>query len=86
MPAPTARWTRIPIYLGKISFGLYVFHLAVQDTVLVLFPVKQQSWQLVRVLADLLMTMLLATLSYEWLEKPFLRLKTRFARVQSRPA
>jgi peptidoglycan/LPS O-acetylase OafA/YrhL len=33
----------------------------------------------------LALTILLATASYRWLESPFLRLKERFAHVQSRP-
>jgi len=54
-------------YLGKISYGLYVFHAAairiVPSTVLAL-P----------------LTITMAALSYRYLESPFLRLKDRFTR------
>jgi peptidoglycan/LPS O-acetylase OafA/YrhL len=33
----------------------------------------------------LALTIALAAASYRWLESPFLRMKERFARVQSRP-
>jgi peptidoglycan/LPS O-acetylase OafA/YrhL len=33
----------------------------------------------------LLLTIALSSISYRWLESPFLRLKDRFAVVQSRP-
>lgn len=55
-------------YLGKISFGLYVFHAAVLRVV----P---------NALIALPLTIAAATLSYRFLESPFLRLKERFARV-----
>jgi len=54
------------IYLGKISYGLYVVHLAVLSVI----PHRP--------LCALLITILLAHLSYQFLESPFLRLKNRF--------
>lgn len=55
-------------YLGKVSFGLYVFHAAA----LKLLPFAP---------AALLLTIAVAALSYRFLESPFLRLKEKFARV-----
>jgi peptidoglycan/LPS O-acetylase OafA/YrhL len=55
-------------YLGKISFGLYVFHAAVLKFV----PFAP---------AALLLTIAVAALSYRFLETPFLRLKEKFARA-----
>ncbi len=81
-------------YLGKISYGLYVFHLLALD-----FAWKIAASQLpiirgigrvpvahflVVELAALGSTMLLAEASYKFLEKPFLQLKERFALVESR--
>lgn len=59
-------------YLGKISFGLYVFHAAALE--LVEFAP-----------AALVLTIAAAALSYRFLESPFLRWKQRLARVPSRP-
>jgi peptidoglycan/LPS O-acetylase OafA/YrhL len=59
-------------YLGKISFGLYVFHAAA----LHLVPFAP---------AALLLTIAAAAVSYRFLESPFLRWKQRLARVGSRP-
>jgi peptidoglycan/LPS O-acetylase OafA/YrhL len=55
-------------YLGRISFGLYVFHAAALE----LMP---------NALAGLALTIAAAALSYRFLEMPFLRLKQRFARA-----
>lgn len=55
-------------YLGKISFGLYVFHAAALAVVTSAF-------------AALLLTILLAALSYRWIEAPFLRWKRQLARA-----
>ena len=58
-------------YLGKISFGLYVFHAA--------------AIRIAGPIAALPLTIAIAALSYRYLETPFLRLKGRFALVGSRP-
>jgi peptidoglycan/LPS O-acetylase OafA/YrhL len=54
-------------YLGKISFGLYVFHAAALELASNAF-------------VGLVLTIAAAALSYRFLEMPFLRLKQRFAR------
>jgi peptidoglycan/LPS O-acetylase OafA/YrhL len=94
------RW-RIPewsVYLGKISFGLYVFH----ETAFLLVDEVQKhaarylpslafwsSQHLVLALTlnkalALCSTTLLSMLSYRFWESPFLRLKQRITFVQSR--
>jgi peptidoglycan/LPS O-acetylase OafA/YrhL len=66
-------------YLGKISYGLYVFH-TFWPSHLGVF----QSWPL-RTAASLTATIICAALSYRFLERPFLALKHRFEFVHSRP-
>jgi peptidoglycan/LPS O-acetylase OafA/YrhL len=61
LPNPSA-------YLGKISYGLYVFHAAVIRVV----PSP---------ILALPLTIAIAALSYRYLESPFLKLKDRFARI-----
>lgn len=74
------------VYLGRISYGLYVFHsFAVRfsgEYVHVSNPVVE--WFLQFVVASCL-TLLLAMVSYRFLEEPFLRLKRRFTYVLSTP-
>lgn len=74
-------------YLGTISYGLYVFHLAA-----IWFVVKALSLSGSAVLANgpvitgmsLGLTIVLAAMSYRYLERPFLRLKRRFTSVDGR--
>lgn len=68
------------IYLGRISYGLYVFH------VFAILAANQAPVSApVASLLALALTILLASLSYRFLESPFLRLKLRFTHVPSRP-
>ena len=77
---------RIPpslLYLGKISFGLYVFHelaLQVSKTIADHFNIHYGF----RTIAAAAITFALAALSYRYFERPFLVLKGRFAIVRSR--
>jgi peptidoglycan/LPS O-acetylase OafA/YrhL len=71
------------IYLGKISFGLYVFHQMALN--LVRLALQGRFGVLIPIAVALPITVILATLSYRLLESPFLRVKERFSRVSSRP-
>jgi peptidoglycan/LPS O-acetylase OafA/YrhL len=78
---------RVLVYLGRISYGLYVFHilgLLISDHV-----VHDQTASLMRyalrVGIALTATILMAAISFRWLETPFLNLKQRFTHVLSRP-
>jgi peptidoglycan/LPS O-acetylase OafA/YrhL len=83
---PALAW-RALIYLGKISYGLYVFHilgLFLSDYVV---HDQQSSFAryMLRVAVALTATLLLSAASFRWLESPFLRMKQRFTHVLSRP-
>jgi peptidoglycan/LPS O-acetylase OafA/YrhL len=74
------------LYLGKISYGLYVFHPLGNILSGILIPVHTAMIQLaLRPVVAFVLTVLLASLSYKLLEKPFLILKKRFTHVDSRP-
>lgn len=72
-------------FLGRISYGLYVYHYAVifffmrmQDV----FPLTYDQALWLALFCALPVTILLAYLSYRFLEKPLLDLKDRFFAVQ----
>ncbi|QDU28152.1 O-acetyltransferase OatA [Anatilimnocola aggregata] len=71
------------VHLGKISYGLYIWHL------LAILLVYRLGWCAPRspgtILFALPLTILLAELSYIWVEKPFLAWKERYARADAKP-
>jgi peptidoglycan/LPS O-acetylase OafA/YrhL len=73
------------VYLGKISYGLYAFHLLALQLSTNLFAQYHHSFsQTLSWLFALGMTFFLAVVSYRWLESPFLRWKQRsFTHVPS---
>jgi peptidoglycan/LPS O-acetylase OafA/YrhL len=72
-------------YLGKISYGLYVFHvLGIAVGSKVAIWIGSASWW-VGALTAFAATTILSVLSYELFERQFLKLKQRFESVQSRP-
>jgi len=76
------RWLEMsgPRFFGKISYSLYLYHLPVLLTVGYFLSHYRYRFQLV---ADFVFSILLATLSYQLVEKPFLRLKRRFERAEA---
>jgi peptidoglycan/LPS O-acetylase OafA/YrhL len=73
------------LYLGKISYGLYVIHeFGLWCASHIVHPAKPSA-KVVELGLGLAFTVLFAAASYRWLESPFLRLKERFACVPSRP-
>ena len=72
--------------LGKISYGLYVYHVLAIDFGNAVFTAKHG---LIFIFAALLLAFLLtaaaAIISYTYIETPFLRLKRRFELLHSRP-
>ena len=82
------------IYLGRISFGMYIVHITIywiiyrifkDELVLLSDKMGLANWknELGLVLAFMI-TVSFATLSYHFFEKPFLKLKNRFTLVPSR--
>jgi peptidoglycan/LPS O-acetylase OafA/YrhL len=79
------------IYLGKISYGLYVFHLffyRFAGKMVLRFLGNNPEFMRVLVIYSLTLggTIAAAALSYHLYEKPFLRRKERYALVKSREA
>jgi peptidoglycan/LPS O-acetylase OafA/YrhL len=73
------------LYMGKISYGLYVIHEFAHFCAIRLVHASTPLMVLVQSCVGLVLTILLAAASYRWLESPFLKLKERFSHVQSRP-
>jgi len=84
------------VYLGRISFGLYMFHSLVFHLLFVSYPsllkriistlhLPARSFPIGGILFTIGITIGLASLSYRFFERPFLRLKQRFTFVNSRP-
>jgi peptidoglycan/LPS O-acetylase OafA/YrhL len=86
-PASGAKILTNPVltYLGRISYGLYVYHMAGLMFAKHIFGKDTASGHLARASFGLLLTLLFSMASYRWLESPFLRLKDRFATVLARP-
>ena len=85
------------VYLGRISYGLYVFHFGVIWLVsgmtitgddLSGFYLWPTMWRAIYAAGMLAVTIVISMASYTWLEAPCLRLKDRFfpVAVTTRPA
>jgi peptidoglycan/LPS O-acetylase OafA/YrhL len=71
------------VYIGKISYGVYLYHEAVRVAVWDLMKPVMGGWQpgvgfVVRLAVYLAVSFALAAVSYEFFEKKFLRLAGRF--------
>jgi peptidoglycan/LPS O-acetylase OafA/YrhL len=87
--APLLSWKPV-VFLGKISFGLYVYHwfvLTLQKKFLPIdgFAKTPLTWFMFLVIL-FAGTTVLSVLSYYGFEKRFVRMKERFELVKSRPA
>lgn len=74
LPAPAP-----VVYSGKISYGLYVFHLPVIALMSARLPTYTAGMA-----ASLILTYGFAALSYHYFEQPFLQMKRRYELVPSR--
>ncbi len=77
--------TRTIIYLGRISFGLYVWHALALNQVHFKLSERSSINFAANVSIAFLATVAASVASYELYESYFLRLKERFTRVPSRP-
>jgi peptidoglycan/LPS O-acetylase OafA/YrhL len=78
-------------YLGKISYGLYSYHVFCIMVVDRLLEIQHRFREhtflhaALREIISLGLTIAVSAVSYAVLEKPFLKLKEKFTRVRSRP-
>lgn len=75
------------VYLGRISYGLYVYHGLARYLVRRVAPFlgRHANTSLPIMFAGLALTILMAALSYRYFEAPFLKLKRRHEMIESRP-
>ncbi|MBO9672175.1 MAG: acyltransferase [Sphingobacteriaceae bacterium] len=82
------------VYLGRISYGMYIFHITIYWIIYVIFKNELAAFSKILGLAEwkntigfimaFSITVLLASLSYRYFEKPFLKLKKRYTLIPSR--
>lgn len=74
-------------YLGKISYGLYVYHLLSYLIIDKLWPGGGAGpmHAFIRMVFALALTIAISAASYRVIEQPFLKLKRRFTYISSRP-
>ena len=83
---PTLFSNPVLVYLGRVSYGLYVFHMV--GNYISKWYFLERPWYVaapLQLLLALAITTALAVISYYLLEKPFLKLKVHFTKVESRP-
>jgi peptidoglycan/LPS O-acetylase OafA/YrhL len=77
----TSGWfkgNRVLTYLGRISYGLYMFHMVVWTIVYHYLARTSSGWTMA--LLTLAITIAVSALSYQWFEAPFLALRRKFRR------
>ena len=74
------------VYLGRISYGLYIFHGAGLVIAMHIVPASSNAifWPLFSIVAFFL-TLAASAASYRWLESGFLRAKTRYEMIRTTP-
>ena len=66
-------------YLGKISYGLYMYHMVVWTIVFYYLERYHLSWVMVPM--SLLLTIIISAVSYKFLESPFLNWSRRYRKI-----
>lgn len=77
LASPAARW------FGRRSYGLYLWHFPILSLVVHHMPGQVPHWMLTT--SGLGLSVLVAALSYRYVEEPFLRRKARFEVVKPEP-
>jgi len=82
---------RVMDYLGKISYGIYIYHplvIFLGAKLLTPYFLKMgESYQYIAIYVFIFGgTILLAGISYVFFEKRFIRLKGKFTRIKSSPS
>jgi len=72
------RWLN---YFGKISYGIYLYNALIIDLLDRIQWLREHYY--VKIWLDIGITLLVASISYEFFEKQFLKLKKRFATVKT---
>lgn len=72
-------------YLGRISYGLYVYHMAGLMIAERFIRTNSVTKFAAYAFSGFALTLIFSMMSYRWLESPFLKLKERFTVVRSRP-
>ena len=74
------------VYLGRISYGLYIFHGAALVIAMHIVPASSNVifWPLFSIVAFFL-TLAASAASYRWLESGFLRAKSRYEVIRTTP-
>jgi peptidoglycan/LPS O-acetylase OafA/YrhL len=73
---------RFLVYTGKISYGLYCFHgIVLTFGMAVLQKFEINLYSILRVFLFLCVNYLIATISYQFVEKPFLQFKDKLRRA-----
>lgn len=82
-PSPLTRWLGVkPLeWIGRRSYGIYLYHLPV----LVILGAYVSVRRSILALLMVIVTMVVAGISYRFVEIPFLRMKARFSRASTAP-
>ncbi|HMR98051.1 MAG TPA: acyltransferase [Anaerolineales bacterium] len=90
-PSPRSNflYNKYFVKLGKVSYSLYIYHLVclvIADRIVrLILPITSANYSITMAIIGLILTISFAHISYRWIEKPFLRLKERFAVIPSNP-
>jgi peptidoglycan/LPS O-acetylase OafA/YrhL len=68
-------------YLGKISYGIYMYHPLAIAIALKILMNTGENYLLWQILLSLILTVIVSSISYQFLEKPFIRRKVKFSKI-----